>query len=110
MGNYNWTRLQSGLLNFTTNARFTGFNLRVIKLDSVENIAQSILSTGWNPLSEIVGLLFQEDQLAFVEQLKQKSDKDNFQVQLQKLMEGMFQYWGLLQKLRTAQVGLQWLC
>ena len=75
------------------NDRFTGFNSRAIMLDGVVDITQSILSTGWNPLSEIVGFLFEEDQLAYVEQLKHNCDSENFQVQLQKFMEGMFQYY-----------------
>ena len=108
VGDYDWTRLQSGLLHLNTililkyaftytylfgNDRFTGFNSRAIMLDGVVDITQSILSTGWNPLSEIVGFLFEEDQLAYVEQLKHNCDSENFQVQLQKFMEGMFQYY-----------------
>ena len=47
-----------------------GFYSRPIVLDGVAAIKDSVLSTGWNPVSKIVGFISEDEQITAIQELK----------------------------------------
>ena len=47
-----------------------GFYSRPIVLDGVAAIKYSVLSTGWNPVSKIVGFISEDEQITAIQELK----------------------------------------
>ena len=65
------------------------FNSRAIMVDGVAAIKESILSTGWNPVSEIVGFISEEEQITAILDLKKAhTNKDTYELELKKYLCG----------------------
>ena len=54
-----------------------GFYSRPIVLDGVAAIKDSVLSTGWNPVSKIVGFISEDEQITAIQELKKIPNKDS---------------------------------
>ena len=50
----------------------SGFYSRPIVLDGVAAIKDSVLSTGWNPVSNIVGFISKDEQITAIQELKKE--------------------------------------
>ena len=60
-------------------------------LDGVAAIKDSILSTGWNPVSEIVGFISANERINTIQYLQSKktfSNKDVYEFKLKKYLCG----------------------
>ena len=52
-----------------------GFYFPIV-LDGVAAIKDSVLSTGWNPVSKIVGFISEDEQITAIQELKKIPNKD----------------------------------